>query len=88
MRELEVRVVRVTSRCGARLKEGDRFYVRGKGRLELPAGQQMCIYALNSILPFVILKQREPSPGELWIPESAEVACPDPHGVVFEIREI
>ncbi len=88
MRELEVRVVKVVERCGARLKVGDRFFIRGKGKLELPAGQQMCIYALNSILPFVILKQREPIPGEVWIPESAEVACPDPCGVIFEIREV
>ena len=88
MRELEVTVTEVREHCGARLKVGDRFFIRGKGRLELPPGQHMCIYALSSILPMVILKQRERSPEDAWIPESALVACPDPKGVVFELREV
>lgn len=87
MRELRIVVKEVRRSCGARLQVGDTFYIRGKGRLELPDGLQMCIYALQSVLPFLILKQREPTPGEDdWIPESAEICCPDPQGVVFEVR--
>lgn len=88
MRELRVTVKEVRRHCGARLKVGDTFHIRGKGRLELPDGQQMCIYALSSILPFLILKQRDRGREDEWIPESAEICCPDPDGVVFEVREV
>ncbi len=89
MKELRIEVKQVKGTCGARLKPGDVFYIRGKGRLELPEGYQMCIYALQSVLPFLILKKRETIPGDDdWIPEIVEICCPDPQGVVFEVREI
>ena len=89
MRELRVTVKKIQERCGARLKVGDHFFIRGKGKLELPDNQQMCIYALQSILPFLILRQREPVEGEDdWIPETIEIGCPDPKGVLFEVTDI
>jgi uncharacterized repeat protein (TIGR04076 family) len=89
MRELVVTVTEIKERCGAKLKRGDAFYIRGKGRLELPPGQQTCIYALQSIMPFLILKQMQPTRNEpTWIPEIVTVCCPDPKGVVFEVKEI
>ena len=89
MRELKVTVSKVKGRCGARLEKGDHFFIRGKGKLELPAGQEMCIYALQSVLPFLILRQRDQSQMEdAWIPETVEVCCPDPLGVVFQITEV
>lgn len=85
MRELKVEVKEVRERCGARHQVGDCFYIRGKGRLEIPAGQSVCLYALSSLMPFLLLKQREPTPEDDWVPAIDELACPDEKGVVFRI---
>lgn len=85
MRELKVEVKEIRERCGARHQVGDCFYIRGKGRLEVPAGGSVCLYALSSLMPFLMLKQRDPSPGDDWVPAMDELACPDEKGVVFRI---
>jgi uncharacterized repeat protein (TIGR04076 family) len=86
MRDLKVEVVEVKERCGARHKVGDTFYIRGEGTIEIPAGKRVCIFALNSLFPFLAAKQREDElPDDDWIAETDFLTCPDPKGVIFKI---
>jgi carbon-monoxide dehydrogenase iron sulfur subunit len=89
MRDLRIEVVRVKERCGARHKPGDTFFIRGEGTIEIPAGKRVCIFALNSLFPFLTTKQREEElPGDDWIAETELLTCPDPKGVVFKITPL
>jgi uncharacterized repeat protein (TIGR04076 family) len=89
MKELKVMVKKIKDHCGANLKVGDSFYVKGKGKVQIPDNQEMCIYALGSLIPFLTTKQMEDSlPKDDWVPETSELSCPDPGGVVFEIRSL
>jgi uncharacterized repeat protein (TIGR04076 family) len=84
MKELKVEVVGVKERCGAKHKVGDVFYIRGMGTIEIPEGKKVCIYALNSLFPFLTTKQREDElPHDDWVSETETLCCPDPKGVVF-----
>jgi hypothetical protein len=53
MKDLKVEVIGVKKRCGAKHKPGDYFYVRGGGMVEVPKGKKVCLYALNSLFPFL-----------------------------------
>jgi uncharacterized repeat protein (TIGR04076 family) len=89
MRELKVEVVGVKTRCGAKHKPGDHFFVRGGGLVEVPQGQRVCLYALNSLFPFLTAKQREDElPKDDWIAETKILVCPDPEGVSFKITAL
>jgi uncharacterized repeat protein (TIGR04076 family) len=89
MRELKVEVVGVKERCGARHRVGDKFFIRGEGTIEIPSGKKVCIFALNSLFPFLTTKQRE---DELthndWVAETETLCCPDPKGVAFKITPL
>ena len=88
MDELKVEVCEVIG-CGARHKVGDVFYVRGEGTLEFPQGTRFCMYALNSLIPFLSSKQRERmlEAGD-WVKDFEELRCPDPQGIVFKISKL
>jgi uncharacterized repeat protein (TIGR04076 family) len=86
MRELKIEVVKVKERCGAKHKIGDTFLIRGEGTIEIPTGKRVCIYALNSLFPFLTAKQREDElPDDDWISETELLTCPDPKGVIFKV---
>lgn len=89
MRELKIEVAEIKEKCGAKHKPGDIFYIRGEGTIEIPAGKKFCIYALNSLFPFLTTKQREDElPGDDWISETEFLTCPDPKGVIFKITPL
>ncbi|MFB0566888.1 MAG: TIGR04076 family protein [Candidatus Aminicenantaceae bacterium] len=89
MRELKVEVIDIKERCGARHKVGDCFYIRGEGTIEIPEGKKVCIYALNSLFPFLTAKQREDEiPDDDWISGTETLLCPDPKGVAFKVAAI
>ncbi|MBN2408850.1 MAG: TIGR04076 family protein [Candidatus Aminicenantes bacterium] len=89
MRELKVEVAEVRERCGARHKVGDTFFIRGEGTIEIPDSKRVCIYALNSLFPFLTAKQREEElPDDDWIAETEFLTCPDPKGVIFKITAL
>lgn len=89
MRELKVEVSNIKERCGAKLKTGDVFFIRGEGTLEIPEGKKICLYALNSLMPFLTAKQREDElPNDDWIAETEILCCPDPKGVEFSITTL
>ena len=86
MKDLKIEVVKVKERCGAKHKPGDTFFIRGEGTIEIPAGKKVCIFALNSLVPFLTTKQREEElPGDDWISETELLTCPDPKGVIFKV---
>ena len=89
MKELKVEVVEIKERCGAKHKVEDTFFIRGAGAIEIPGGKRVCIYALNSLMPFLTAKQREDElPHDDWISETEILTCPDPKGVVFRVTTI
>lgn len=89
MKNLKVEVIRVKERCGAKHKPGDCFFIRGLGAIEIPKGKKVCVYALNSLFPFLMTKQREAElPDDDWVAETDLLACPDPKGVVFKVTAI
>ncbi len=86
MKNLNVQVDRIINRCGANLKIGDSFQITGHGKIVIPQEKGMCMFALQSLIPFLITKQHEDElPQDNWIAESEYLACPDPKGVVFKI---
>lgn len=89
MRELKVEVAEIKEKCGAKHKKGDCFFIRGEGTIEIPEGKKVCIYALNSLFPFLTAKQREDElPHDDWISETEILNCPDPKGVSFRVSAI
>jgi len=89
MKEIKVEVIKVIERCGAKHKPGDHFYIRGEGTIEIPANKKICLYALNSLFPFLAAKQREDElPHDDWIAETETLCCPDPKGVVFKVTTL
>ncbi|MBN1153303.1 TIGR04076 family protein [candidate division KSB1 bacterium] len=86
MKDLVVEVNRVIDRCGANLKVGDKFEVTGQGKIVVPDGKGMCMFALQSLIPFLISKQREDElPNDDWIKATELLVCPDPQGIEFKI---
>lgn len=64
------------------MKVGDYFEVRG-GRISIPEGKHVCLWALQSLMPLLPAKQRDlGDPGD-WLPAVRYVSCPDPHGMVI-----
>ena len=89
MKELKVEVVGVIERCGAKHKVGDIFFIRGEGTIEIPERKKVCVYALNSIFPFLTTKQREDElPQDDLVSETETLCCPDPKGVVFKVTSL
>ncbi|MGB2763902.1 MAG: TIGR04076 family protein [Candidatus Aminicenantaceae bacterium] len=89
MKDLKVEVVRIKERCGAKHKVGDVFFIRGEGTIEIPEGKKVCIYALNSLFPFLTAKQREDElPHNDWISGTENLCCSDPDGVVFKVTPL
>lgn len=88
MKDLTIEVSEVKERCGAQLEPGDVFEVTGYGRVVVPDTEKgTCMFALQSLIPFLISKQREDElPQEDWVKETEYLCCPDPKGVVFKIQ--
>ncbi|MDZ7263284.1 MAG: TIGR04076 family protein [candidate division KSB1 bacterium] len=87
MKNLIVEVAEIKQRCGANLKVGDRFEVVGQGKIVIPSAKGTCMFALQSLIPFLISKQHEDDlPEDDWIRETNRLCCPDPKGVVFKIQ--
>lgn len=90
MYELEVKVKKVLGACTADppMKPGDRIFVRD-GRIYIPDGGYICMWALQSLLPLIPAKERETveEQDEDWLWRVHHAQCPDPQGrVVFRIE--
>ena len=75
--DLRVTVDRIEGRSVCGLSVGDSFELTESSRLRIPDGRHFCIFALQSILPFLAAKQRSLPEGD-WLEQDVLFACPDP----------
>jgi len=92
MYELRVTVAKVLGTCTADppMEPGDSFTVFN-GNIRIPEGGYVCLWALQNLLPVIVLKERQilEEAGRDWVWRVHHVQCPDPKGgVVFEITRI
>jgi anaerobic carbon-monoxide dehydrogenase iron sulfur subunit len=89
MHTLKVTVERIDGHCNQPMMVGDYFTVEG-GKLKIPAGKHVCIWALQSMMPiFPLLQRGEAKEGD-WTSKNAQIfVCPDPKGRVhYRIERI
>lgn len=90
MYELKVTVSKVLGTCTADppMKPGDHFAVVD-GAIRIPEGGYVCLWALQNLLPVIVLKEREicePRDRD-WVWRVHHVQCPDPDGrVIWQIE--
>jgi uncharacterized repeat protein (TIGR04076 family) len=86
--DLRVTVERIDGRSVCGLEVGDSFELTESSRLRIPAGKHFCVYALQSVLPLLPAKQRDPPEGD-WLEQDSLVACPDPdERVIMRVERI
>jgi uncharacterized repeat protein (TIGR04076 family) len=91
MYELKVSVKKVMGECTANppMKPGDHFTVKD-GRIEIPEGGYICLWALQSLMPVLTPKERKISEEKEddWMWRVHHAQCPDPEGrVIFKIEQ-
>jgi uncharacterized repeat protein (TIGR04076 family) len=86
--DLRVTVERIEGRSVCGLAVGDSFELTESSRLRIPDGRHFCIFALQSILPFLAAKQRSLAEGD-WLEQDVLFACPDPEErVIMRVERI
>ena len=80
--DLRVVVEEVKGFCDLPMKPGDYFEVRG-GRIIIPDGGHMCLWALSALMPMFPAKQRNSDDANDWLPSTSRLCCPDPDGMVI-----
>jgi uncharacterized repeat protein (TIGR04076 family) len=86
--DLRVTVERIEGRSVCGLRVGDYFELTESSRIRIPEGRHFCIYALQSVLPFLPGKQRR-LPESDWLEQDSLVCCPDPdERVVMRIERL
>lgn len=85
--DLEVVVEKINGNCTCDMTVGDSFYLQG-GKISLPNNSNFCLYALQSTIPLLPVKQRQNNPAD-WIETDSHVTCPDPAcGLIMKIKRI
>ncbi|HVU12930.1 MAG TPA: TIGR04076 family protein [Phototrophicaceae bacterium] len=86
--DLRVTVVSIEGRSVCGMQIGDSFDLVESSKLKIPAGKHFCIYALNSVIPFLAAKQRELADND-WLARDSLITCPDPEErLVMKIERI
>lgn len=86
-KDIKVTIVKVEGAC-SRAKLGTTFFIKN-ARLEIPAGQDVCIFALGSILQPITAAIIRSQEGEGILDLLEEWQCPDPLAkVIFRIEEL
>jgi uncharacterized repeat protein (TIGR04076 family) len=86
LKNFKISVVKVEGTC-SRSKVGTVFYVRN-ARLEIPAGESVCLFALGSILQPLMAASVPTDPENNILNITQEYQCPDPLAkVIFRIEE-
>lgn len=86
-KDLKVTIVKAEGKC-SRSKAGTTFFVKN-AKLELPPGEQICIFALGSILQPITAALIQAKEGEGILNLLDEWQCPDPLAkVIFKIEEL
>ena len=85
-KDLKITIVKVEGPC-SRSKVGTTFTIKN-AKLEIPAGQDVCIFALGSILQPISAAIIKNQAGEGMLDVLEEWQCPDPLAkVIFKIEE-
>jgi len=87
---LKVTVLKIDGYCNQPMLVGDHFFVDG-GKLKIPDGKHICMWALHSMMPIFPLMQRKSGDYRDWTSkETGQVfVCPDPKGKVhYRIERI
>ncbi len=90
MYKLKVSVEKIDGYCNQPMLVGDHFFVVG-GKITIPDGKHICMWALQSMMPIFPLMQRDSGvKGDWTARESGQVfVCPDPKGKVhYRIERI
>jgi uncharacterized repeat protein (TIGR04076 family) len=86
-KDLKVTITKVEGPC-SRSKVGTTFTIKD-AKLEIPAGQDVCIFALGSILQPISAAIIQSKNGEGILNLLEEWQCPDPLAkVIFRIEEL
>jgi len=86
--DLRVTVASIAGRSVCGLVVGDYFELVNSAELRIPDGKHFCVYALQSVLPFLAAKQRQ-LPATDWLENDTLFACPDPEeGLVMRVERI
>ncbi len=89
MQILKVTVEKIEGYCNQPMLVGDSFIVDG-GKIRVPTGKHICMWALQSMMPiFALLQRIKPEEGD-WTSKSDQTfVCPDPRGKVhFRIQKL
>jgi uncharacterized repeat protein (TIGR04076 family) len=81
MYSLKVTVDHIEGYCNQPMLVGDSFVVEG-GRIRIPEGKHICMWALQSMMPIFPLLQRPSGSGGDWTDKVDLFCCPDPRGKV------
>ena len=90
MHKLKITVEKIDGYCNLPMLVGDSFVVGERGKLSIPQGNYMCLWALQSMMPiFPLLQRSDPQKGD-WARMSSQLfVCPDPKGGVhYRIERI
>ena len=89
MYTLKVTVDRIDGYCNQPMMVGDSFIVDG-GKIKIPDGKHICMWALQSLMPIFPLLQRAAPQKHDWTGKSGQLfVCPDPKGLVhYRIERI
>lgn len=86
-KDLKITIVKVEGPC-SRSKVGTTFFIKN-AKLEIPLGQNICIFALGSILQPITAAIIQSKEGEGILNLLEEWQCPDPLAkVIFKIEEL
>ncbi len=86
LKNFKITIVKVEGPC-SRAKAGTTFFVRN-ARLEIPAGESVCLFALGSILQPLIAASVPTDPENNILNITSDYQCPDPLSkVIFRIEE-
>ena len=89
MYKLKITVEKIDGYCNQPMLVGDSFMIEG-GKIMIPEGKYICMWALQSMMPILPLLQRaEPRKGD-WTAKADQLfVCPDPKGLVhYRIERI
>ncbi len=89
MHRLKITVEKIDGYCNLPMLVGDCFELDG-GKILVPDGKYICMWALQSMMPiFPLLQRAEPGKND-WTSKSGQVfVCPDPKGLVhYRIERI
>ena len=79
--KLKVSVERIDGYCNQPMLVGDHFFVDG-GKIRIPDGKHICMWALSSMMPIFPLMQRGTGEPTDWTSKDQLFVCPDPKGRV------